>query len=87
MILHDTGRAENVREHIDGSAMLAARLCNRLQIHGTRRTLIMFLVDNHLTFWRTATTRNIEDPDVIAEFASIVKTAGAARRAVPFHLC
>ncbi len=74
VILHDTGRAENVREHIDGSAMLAARLCNRLQIQGARRTLIMFLVDNHLTFWRTATTRNLDDLDVIGEFASIVKT-------------
>ena len=74
VILHDTGRAENVREHIDGSAMLASRLCNRLQIRGPRRTLIMFLVDNHLTFWRTATTRNLEDPEVIAEFAAIVKT-------------
>jgi [protein-PII] uridylyltransferase len=72
--LHDSGRAENVREHIDGSAMLASRLCNRLQIRGARRTLIMFLVDNHLTFWRTATTRNLEDLDVIAEFAAIVKT-------------
>ena len=74
VILHDTGRAENVREHIDGSAMLAARLCNRLQIHGARRTLIMFLVDNHLTFWRTATTRNLDDPEVIADFANIIKT-------------
>ena len=74
LILHDTGRAENVREHTDGSAMLASRLCNRLQVHGPRRTLIMFLVDHHLTFWRFATTRNIEDPDVIAEFARIVKT-------------
>jgi len=74
VILHDTGRAENVRDHIDGSAMLAARLCNRLQIQGARRTLIMFLVDNHLTFWRTATTRNLDDPEVIGEFASIVKT-------------
>ena len=74
VILHDTGRAENVREHIDGSAMLAARLCNRLQIHGARRTLIMFLVDNHLTFWRTATTRNLDDPEVIGGFAKIVKT-------------
>lgn len=74
VILHDTGRAENVREHIDGSAMLAARLCNRLQIQGARRSLIMFLVDNHLTFWRTATTRNLDDPEVIAEFAAIVKT-------------
>jgi len=74
LILHDTGRAENVREHIDGSAMLASRLCNRLQVHGPRRALIMFLVDHHLTFWRFATTRNIEDPDVVAEFARIVKT-------------
>ena len=74
LILHDTGRAENVREHTDGSAMLASRLCNRLQVHGPRRTLIMFLVDHHLTFWRFATTRNIEDPDVVAEFARIVKT-------------
>ncbi len=74
VILHDTGRAENVREHTDGSAMLAARLCSRLQIQGARRTLIMFLVDNHLTFWRTATTRNLDDPEVIAEFATIVKT-------------
>ena len=74
VILHDTGRAENVREHIDGSAMLASRLCNRLQIRGPRRTLIMFLVDNHLTFWRTATARNLEDPEVIAEFAAIVKS-------------
>jgi len=74
IILHDTGRAENVREHIDGSAMLAARLCNRLQIRGARRSLIMFLVDNHLTFWRTATTRNLDDPAVIEEFANIMKT-------------
>lgn len=74
VILHDTGRAENVREHIDGSAMLAAKLCSRLHIEGPRRTLIMFLVDNHLTFWRTATTRNLEDSDVIAEFAAVVKT-------------
>ncbi len=74
LILHDTGRSENVREHIDGSAMLAIRLCSRLQIKGSRRALIMFLVDNHLTFWRSATTKNLEDPEVIAEFAAIMKT-------------
>lgn len=73
MILHDTGRSEDVREHIDGSAMLASRLCSRLQISGARRKLIMFLVDNHLIFWRTATTRNLDDPEVIGEFAAVVK--------------
>ncbi|MBK1827061.1 [protein-PII] uridylyltransferase [Haloferula rosea] len=74
IILHDTGRSENVREHIDGSAMLAQRLCNRLQVRGTRRRMIMFLVDHHLTFWRYATTKNIDDPEVIAEFAELMKT-------------
>ena len=73
LILHDTGRAENVREHIDGSTMLADRVCRRLQIHGGRRRMIMFLVDHHLTFWRYATSRNLEDISVIEEFASIMK--------------
>jgi len=74
ILLHDSGRSENVREHTDGSAMLAQRLCNRLQIRGSRRRMIMFLVDHHLTFWRFATTKNIEDPEVVAEFASLMKT-------------
>jgi [protein-PII] uridylyltransferase len=74
ILLHDSGRSENVREHIDGSAVLAQRLCNRLQVHGARRRMIMFLVDHHLTFWRYATTKNIEDPDVVAEFAGLMKS-------------
>ncbi len=73
LILHDTGRAENVREHIDGSAILAARLCKRLRITGGRRSLIMFLVDHHLTLWRFATKKNIDDPEVIAEFAGLMQ--------------
>ncbi|MFC7339509.1 [protein-PII] uridylyltransferase [Haloferula chungangensis] len=74
ILLHDSGRSENVREHIDGSAMLAQRLCNRLQITGSRRRMIMFLVDHHLTFWRYATTKNIEDTEVVEEFANLMKT-------------
>jgi len=73
LILHDSGRAENVREHIDGSAMLASRVCSRLKITGSRRVRIMFLVDHHLTLWRYATTRNLEDPEVIQEFAGQMK--------------
>ncbi len=87
LILHDTGRSENVREHIDGSAMLAIRLCSRLQIKGPRRALIMFLVDNHLAFWRTATTKNLEDPEVIAEFAGIIKTTENLDALLLFTYC
>jgi [protein-PII] uridylyltransferase len=87
LILHDTGRSENVREHIDGSAMLAIKLCSRLQITGQRRARIMFLVDNHLMFWRTATTRNLEDPEVIAEFAAIIKTPDNLDALLLFTYC
>ncbi len=74
LIMHDTGRAENVREHIDGSAILTSAVCTRLRISGARRSLITFLVDHHLTFWRYATNRNLDDPAVIEEFANIMGT-------------
>ncbi len=73
LILHDSGRAENVREHIDGSTILADKVCRRLQIRSGRRAMIMFLVDHHLTFWRYATSRNLEDISVIEEFAGLMK--------------
>ncbi|MBT8043366.1 MAG: [protein-PII] uridylyltransferase [Verrucomicrobiae bacterium] len=73
LILHDTGRAENVREHIDGSTILADKVCRRLQIRSGRRAMIMFLVDHHLTFWRYATSRDLSDLSVIEEFAGIMK--------------
>ena len=74
LILHDSGRAENVREHIDGSAMLASQVCSRFRIRGSRRGLLTWLVDHHLTYWRHATSRNLEDPEVIEEFAAIMGT-------------
>ncbi len=74
LIMHDTGRAENVREHIDGSALLTSRVCTRMRITGARRSLITFLVDHHLTFWKYATNRNLDDPAVIEEFANIMGT-------------
>lgn len=73
LLMHDTGRSEEVRHHEDASAILAAAVCKRLNYTGDRLRLIMFLVDHHLTFWRTATTKDISDPNTIADFAGAVK--------------
>jgi [protein-PII] uridylyltransferase len=73
LLLHDTGRAANTLNHSDASALLASRVCRRLQITGERRRLLMFLVDHHLTLYRTATTKNLDDPEVVAEFGGIVR--------------
>ncbi len=77
LIMHDTGRSEEVRHHEDASAILAAKVCKRLRYTGDRLRLIMFLVDHHLTFWRSATTKDISNPDTIADFAGTVKNLPA----------
>jgi [protein-PII] uridylyltransferase len=74
LIMHDTGRSENVRQHSFASEELTDKVCRRLQITPTRRRMLMFLVGHHLTLWQTATTRDLDDPSVIAQFASIVKS-------------
>jgi len=73
LLLHDTGRAENVRFHSDASTDLAQRVGRRLQLSGPQRKFLLFLVDNHLTLWKTATSKNLEDPETIREFASVMQ--------------
>lgn len=74
LLLHDTGRAENVRHHEDASAILAEQVCRRLGYRGDRLRLVMFLVDHHLTFWRTSTTMDISDLKTITNFAAAMKS-------------
>ncbi|CAN5128629.1 [protein-PII] uridylyltransferase [soil metagenome] len=73
ILMHDTGRASNAAQHADASATLASRACKRLGVSLDRRRLLIFLVDHHLTMWRYATTKNLQDPNVIAEFGTIVR--------------
>ncbi|MBK1835099.1 [protein-PII] uridylyltransferase [Roseibacillus ishigakijimensis] len=74
ILMHDSGRAMGVEEHIDGSAILTDRVCRRMVIKGERRKLIIFLVDQHLALFTTATRKDLSDPEVIADFAAQMKT-------------
>jgi [protein-PII] uridylyltransferase len=74
LFLHDTGRAEGVKHHAYASTQLTDQVCRRLQISDKRRRALIFLVDNHLLFWTTATTQNLDEPEVIAAFAKIVQS-------------
>lgn len=73
ILLHDSGRATDAEQHEYASAMLAAKVCNRLKVGIDRRRQLLFLVDHHLSLFRTATQKNIEDPAVIEEFAATVR--------------
>lgn len=73
LLLHDAGRAANTKSHADESTLMADAVCRRQQIKGEARKLLLFLVDNHLLLYRTATTKSLEDPRVIEEFCAVVK--------------
>jgi [protein-PII] uridylyltransferase len=74
LLLHDAGRAANAKAHDAESTVMADAVCRRLQIKGERRKMLLFLVDNHLLMYRTATTSNLDDPKVIGEFAAVIKS-------------
>ena len=73
LLLHDTGKASNARQHAEASALFAQRVARRLQLAPEERKALVLLVDHHITMSMTAQRRNVEDPATIAEFAALVK--------------
>ncbi len=74
LLLHDTGKAANARNHSEASAVYAARVARRLQLNPEQRKSLVLLVDNHIVMSMTAQRRNLDDPATIAEFAAVVKS-------------
>ncbi len=74
LLLHDTGKAANVRSHAEASAMYAQKVARRLQITPEQRRSLTLLVDQHILMSSMAQRRNIDDPATIEEFAAAVKT-------------
>jgi [protein-PII] uridylyltransferase len=72
LLLHDTGKAANQRNHEDASAILAQKVARRLQLSPERRRMLILLVNSHYELSATAQKRNLDDPATIAEFAGIV---------------
>ncbi len=74
LLLHDTGKSANQRNHEDASAELAQKVARRLQLSGERRRMLITLVNSHYELSSTSQNRNLDDPATIAEFAGIVGT-------------
>ena len=72
LILHDTGKAANVRSHSDVSALNAQTVAKRLKLSVPQRQFLIFLVDCHDQLAKTAQTQDLDDTATIEEFAGIV---------------
>ncbi len=74
LLLHDTGKSANRRNHEEASAELARKVARRLQLPPDKRRALITLVDSHYALSKTSRSRNLDDPFTITEFASVVKS-------------
>lgn len=74
LLLHDTGKASDAKQHAEASALFAQNVSRRLQLTTEQRKSLVLLVDHHITLSMTAQRRNLDDPATTAEFASLIRT-------------
>lgn len=74
LLLHDTGKASDAKQHAEASALFAQNVARRLQLTAEHRKSLVLLVDHHITLSMTAQRRNLDDPATTAEFAGLIRT-------------
>jgi [protein-PII] uridylyltransferase len=83
ILMHDTGKATDVRRHSEGSAECASRVARRLCLDRESGTTLLWLVDHHGTMSSLVARRDTEDPSTIEDFMRLV---GSQPRLDMLHL-
>jgi [protein-PII] uridylyltransferase len=73
ILLHDTGKAVALLDHIPDSLAIAKKCLERLELPLADRETVLFLIEHHLDMGATL-RRDIYDPRTIAQFADTVGT-------------
>jgi len=73
MLLHDTGKGDDLGQEIAGE-ISARKACERLGLAAWQIDQVGWLVRHHLVLSDFAQKRDIHDPDTIKTFAEIVQT-------------
>lgn len=75
LLLHDAGKAfHGDRPHDEVGRDLALKVANRLGLDGATAHTLILLVENHLLMALISQRRDLDDPSVIKNFASVVQT-------------
>ena len=81
-LFHDVAKGRG-GDHSELGKLEARRFCRDHGVDGEDAELIEFLVTQHLTMSRIAQKEDLSDPDVVAEFASLI---GSERRLTALYL-
>ena len=71
ILLHDTGKAVTVEDHVPASLAIAKRCLERLELPAPDRETVLFLIEHHLDMAANL-RRDIFDPRTVAQFADTV---------------
>ncbi len=74
LLLHDVGKADANQDHEVESARVAASQTRRLKLQPSAASTVGFLVRHHLVMVRLSQKLDLDDPEVIGDFATKVQT-------------
>ncbi len=73
LLLHDIAKGRK-GDHSEVGARIALQLCPRLGLSAEETETVAWLVTHHLAMSHTAFTRDMDDPQTIASFATLVQS-------------
>jgi [protein-PII] uridylyltransferase len=76
LLLHDLGKGQG-RGHITRGAKLAERVCRRLRLKEDEAKKVVLLVKEHVTMAHLAQRRDLNEPQVISDFAAGLESLDA----------
>ena len=79
LLLHDVGKSEIHKkgDHAKVSAEMAMRAAKRLRLEASAAHLLRVLIENHLLMASVSQRRDLDDPEVIRNFAKQLETTEA----------
>jgi [protein-PII] uridylyltransferase len=73
LLLHDAGKAHAEADHCEVGAQLAQRVARRLGLEPAQAQTLQLILRHHLAMSITSQRRDLDDPAVIEQFASLVQ--------------
>ncbi|MBM3846109.1 MAG: [protein-PII] uridylyltransferase, partial [Verrucomicrobia bacterium] len=74
LLLHDAGKPDHGGDHSSAGSKLAERVSRRLDLDGTTTHSLRLVIEQHLTLAVISQRRDLEDPSVAKNMASLIQT-------------
>lgn len=73
LFLHDLGKADGIKGHAERGVEIAKPMLERMGIEENMRAQVLFIVKSHLEMSRFSMKFDLDDPEVVAAFATKIE--------------